>query len=45
VLLRPLVRPRDGRLEVHGPQGLAPGLQALLTLGFMAPERLVFTPA
>jgi hypothetical protein len=44
-LLRPLVRPRDGRLEVHGPQGLAPGLQALLTLGFMAPERLVFTPA
>ena len=44
-LLRPLVRPRDGRLEVHGPQGLTPGLQALLTLGFMAPERLVFTPA
>lgn len=44
-LLRPLVRPRDGRLEVHGPQGLAPGLQALLTLGFMAPERLVFTRA
>jgi len=44
-LLRPLVRPRDGRLEVHGPQGLAPGLRALLTLGFMAPERLVLTPA
>jgi hypothetical protein len=44
-LLRPLVRPREGRLEVHGPHGLAPGLQALLALGFMAPERLVFTPA
>ena len=44
-LLRPLVRPREGRLEVHGPHGFAPGLQALLALGFMAPERLVFTPA
>lgn len=44
-LLRPLVRPHKGRLEVHGSQGLAPGLQALLTLGFMLPERLVFTPA
>jgi hypothetical protein len=44
-LLRPLARPRDGRLEVQGPRGLAPGLQALLTLAFLAPERLVLTPA
>ena len=44
-LLRPLVRPRDGRLEVIGPQGLAPGLQAGLTLAFLAPERLLPPPA
>jgi hypothetical protein len=43
-LLRPLARPRDGRLEVQGPRGLAPGLQALLTLAFLAPERLVLPP-
>lgn len=41
-LVRPLARPRDGWLEVGGPQGLAPGLQAAATLAFLAPERLVF---
>jgi len=40
-LLRPLARPREGLLEVIGPQGLAPGLQAGLTLAFLAPERLL----
>jgi hypothetical protein len=44
-LLRPLARPRDGRLEVQGPRGVAPGLQALLTLAFLAPERLILPAA
>jgi hypothetical protein len=44
-LLRPLARPRDGRLEVQGPRGLAPGLQALVTLALLAPDRLILIPA
>jgi hypothetical protein len=39
-LVRPLARPRDAWLEVGGPQGLAPSLQAAATLAFLAPERL-----
>ena len=40
-LLRPMVQPRTGMLAVLGPAGMAPGLQALVTLALMAPERLV----
>lgn len=44
-LLRPMVRPRDGMLEVQGPQGPASGLQALVALALLAPDRLVLKPA
>jgi hypothetical protein len=40
-LVRPLARPRDAWLEMAGPQGLEPRLQAAATLAFLAPERLV----
>lgn len=43
-LVRPLARPRGAWLDVVGPQGLAPGLQAAATLAFLAPERLVLLP-
>jgi hypothetical protein len=39
-LLRPLVRPRLGTLEVAGRGGVAGGLQALTTLALLAPDRL-----
>lgn len=44
-LLRPLVRPRAGLLSVQGPHGPVPGLQALVTLAFLAPDRLALLPA
>lgn len=44
-LLRPLAHPRDEMLEVQGPRGPAPGLQALVTLALLAPDRLVLKPA
>jgi hypothetical protein len=40
--LRPLIRPRLGILEVHGPAGVATELQALTALALMAPDRLAF---
>ena len=40
-LLRPLVQPRGASLAVVGPQGVTPGLQALVTLALLAPDRLV----
>ncbi len=39
-LLRPLVQPRGATLAVVGPHGVTPGLQALVTLALMAPDRL-----
>ncbi|PWS38736.1 hypothetical protein DFH01_05620 [Falsiroseomonas bella] len=39
-LLRPLVRPRLGTLEVVGRDGVAGSLQALTTLALLAPDRL-----
>jgi hypothetical protein len=39
-LLRPLVRPRLGILEVVARGGVAGGLQALTTLALLAPDRL-----
>jgi hypothetical protein len=50
-LLRPLVRLRGAALEVvatgpgPAPAGPTPGLQALATLAFLAPDRLVLGPA
>jgi hypothetical protein len=40
-LLRPLVRPRLGILEVVGPGGVTGSLQALTTLALLAPDRAV----
>jgi hypothetical protein len=40
-LLRPLVRPRLGILEVVGRDGVTGGLQALTTLALLAPDRAV----
>jgi len=40
-LLRPLIQPRSGRLEIVGPGGISPALQAAATLALVAPERLV----
>lgn len=40
-LLRPLIQPRMGRLEIAGPGGISPALQAAATLALLAPERLV----
>lgn len=38
--LRPLVRPRDGALLVMPRGGGSPAIQALVTLGLLAPDRL-----
>ncbi|WP_170985244.1 hypothetical protein [Roseomonas sp. AR75] len=40
-LLRPLVRPRLGILEVVGPAGVTASLQTLATLALLAPDRLM----
>jgi hypothetical protein len=40
-LLRPLVQPRGPILAVVGPGGMTPGLQALVAMAMMAPDRLV----
>jgi hypothetical protein len=40
-LLRPLVRPRLGILEVVGPGGVTASLQGLATLALLAPDRLM----
>jgi hypothetical protein len=40
-LLRPLVQPRGAILAVVGPGGMTPGLQALVAMAMIAPDRLV----
>jgi hypothetical protein len=40
-LLRPLVQPRGPILAVVGPGGMTPGLQALVAMAMIAPDRLV----